>query len=177
MKPITRRLVLTGAGIGAAALGASFAWRRLNPPAASPVAQAFWARRFTGLDGTELDVARWRGQPLLVNFWATWCPPCVEEMPSMVQLQKKMANDPRFVLLAVSADESWDPVRTFFGKDTPAFTVLLDPKGELAKKYGTTMFPETYVVKGGRIIGFIEGPRRWDEWYAEKYLRELLESG
>lgn len=92
----------------------------------------------------------------------------------MIRLNDKLAKDPRFVLLAVSADESWEPVRKFFGEQAPRFTVLLDAKGELARKYGTTMFPETYVVKGGKIVGFIEGPRKWDEWYAEQYLRELL---
>ncbi len=129
------------------------------------------------MDGQTVSLASLSDKVVLLNFWATWCPPCIEEMPSMIDLQKRMANDPRFVMLAVSADESWDPVRKFFGEEKPPFTVLLDAKGALAKQYGTTMFPETFVVKGGRIIGFIEGPRKWDQWYAEKYLRELLESG
>lgn len=128
----------------------------------------------TTMDGKTVTLASLSDKVVLLNFWATWCPPCVEEMPSMISLQRKLADDPRFVMLAVSADESWEPVRKFFGADTPPFTVLLDAKGGLAKQYGTTMFPETYVVKGGRIVGFIEGPRKWDEWYAEQYLRELL---
>ena len=107
MSPVTRRLILAGAGAGAAALGAAFAWRRLNPPAASPVAQAFWARRFTGLDGAELDVARWRGRPLLVNFWATWCPPCVKELPEINQFyvpeRSWISRNPGTILGALSA--------------------------------------------------------------------------
>lgn len=128
----------------------------------------------TSLDGKKVSLASLSDKVVLLNFWATWCPPCIEEMPSMIRLNDKLAKDPRFVLLAVSADESWEPVRKFFGEQAPRFTVLLDAKGELARKYGTTMFPETYVVKGGKIVGFIEGPRKWDEWYAEQYLRELL---
>lgn len=127
------------------------------------------------LDGGSVSLASFGDKVVLVNFWATWCPPCVEEMPSLIKMHDKFKSDPRFVFLAISADEGWDPVTRFFGGDRPSFTVLLDNKGELAKQYGTTMFPETYVVKRGKIIGFIEGPRRWDEWYVEKYLREVLD--
>ena len=56
-----------------------------------------------------------RGKIVVLNFWATWCPPCVEEMPSLLRLQAKLKDDPRFVLLAVSTDEGWEPVRKFFG--------------------------------------------------------------
>ena len=91
----------------------------------------------------------------------------------MLKLHSELKDDPNIVMLAVSADETWAPVKKFFGEDRPGFTVLLDSKGQLAKQYGTTMFPETYVVKDGRVIGFVEGPRRWDEWYAAEYLRAL----
>jgi hypothetical protein len=84
MNPITRRLILAGAGMGAAALGTSLAWRKLNN-SPSPAAQAFWSQLFPGPNGGQLDVARLRGQPLLVNFWATWCPPCVKELPEINQ--------------------------------------------------------------------------------------------
>jgi thiol-disulfide isomerase/thioredoxin len=114
------------------------------------------------------------GKIVLLNFWATWCPPCIEEMPSMRRFHAKLAADPRFVLVAVSADESWEPVKRFFGDDPPAFEVLLDEGGELARKYGTTMFPETYVIRDGKIIGFIEGPRNWDDWFAAGYVEALV---
>ncbi|MFO0728413.1 MAG: TlpA disulfide reductase family protein [Myxococcota bacterium] len=127
------------------------------------------------LDGGTVSLASFQDKVVLVNFWATWCPPCVEEMPSLVRMHDRLKGDPRFVMLAVSADESWDPVSRFFAGERPGFTVLLDKKGEMAKRYGTTMFPETYVVKNGKVIGFIEGPRRWDDWYVEKYLRGLLD--
>ncbi len=128
MSPITRRLVLTGAGLGAAAVGASFAWRKLNPPQASAVAQAFWARRFPGLDGQELDVARWRGQPLLVNFWATWCPPCVKELPEINQFYKE-AKDKGWQVLGLAVDQM-DPVKAFLQKTPLDFAVALaGPEG------------------------------------------------
>ena len=123
MKPVTRRLILAGAGVGAAALGASFAWRKLNPPVASPVAQAFWARRFAGVDGAELDVARWRGRPLLVNFWATWCPPCVKELPEINQFygQAKAKGWQVLGLAVVQAE----PVKAFVKKQPLDFAIAL----------------------------------------------------
>src|SRR5204863_8336957 len=102
------------------------------------------------------------GKVVFINFWATWCPPCVEEMPSLVRLHAKLKDDPRFALLAVSTDDGWEPVQKFFGGKPPAMTVLLDPKGTIAHEYGTTKFPETYIVVGGKVRGFILGPRDWD---------------
>lgn len=128
------------------------------------------------LKGAKVSLDQYRDKVVFVNFWATWCPPCVEEMPSMRRLQSKLAGDDRFVMLAVSADDEWDPVRTFFKDGAPPFDVLLDPGGDIAKKYGTTKFPETYILVDGQIVGFILGPRDWDTWYAEAYLRSLLDS-
>lgn len=128
------------------------------------------------LKGGQIKLADLRGKVVFINFWATWCPPCIEEMPSMIRLQDRMKQDEHFLMLAISADEGWEPVRRFFEKGPPPFTVLLDAKGKKAAEYGTTMFPETYIVIDGRVRGFIEGPRNWDDWYAEAYLRELIEA-
>lgn len=123
MNPITRRLVLAGAGVGAAALGASFAWRKLHPPVASAVAEAFWARRFPGLDGQTLDVSPWRGQPLLVNFWATWCPPCVKELPEINQFYKE-AKGQGWQVLGLALDKA-EPVKAFLQKTPLDFAIAL----------------------------------------------------
>ena len=128
MNPITRRIMLAGAGVGAAALGASFAWRKLNPPAASPLAQSFWARSFPGLDGQPVTVAPWRGRPLLVNFWATWCPPCVKELPEINQFYKE-ARGKGWQALALAVDQA-EPVKAFLQKaplDMPV--ALAGPEG------------------------------------------------
>ena len=123
MTPVTRRLILAGAGVGAAALGASLAWRKLNPPAVSPAAQAFWARRFPGVDGAELDVARWRGKPLLVNFWATWCPPCVKELPEINQFYGE-AKAKGWQVLGLAVDQA-EPVKAFLKKTPLDFAIAL----------------------------------------------------
>lgn len=126
------------------------------------------------LEGETVSLSAYDGKVVFLNFWATWCPPCVEEMPSMRRLREKLADDDRFVMLAVSADDEWAPVKKFFRGETPPFSVLLDPGGDLAKQYGTEKFPETYVLVDGRLVGYIVGPRDWDTWYAEAYLRALL---
>lgn len=125
---LSRRVFLTAAGAAAAALGAALAWRKLNPPQASAAAEAFWARRFPGLDGTELAAARWRGQPLLVNFWATWCPPCVKELPEINQFYKE-ARAGGWQVLALAVDQP-DPVKAFLQKTPLDFAVALaGPEG------------------------------------------------
>ncbi|MBI2373815.1 MAG: TlpA family protein disulfide reductase [Deltaproteobacteria bacterium] len=126
------------------------------------------------LSGGKVALSDFANKVVFVNFWATWCPPCLEEMPSMKRLQERLKGKD-IVMLAVSADESWEPVRKLFESDPPPFRVLLDPSGELAKQYGTTMFPETYVIVNGKIAGFIEGPRNWDDWYADDYLVGMIE--
>lgn len=124
--------------------------------------------------GKKVSLDDFRDKVVFLNFWATWCPPCIEEMPSMARLHERLRNDSRFVMLAVSADEGWGPVRKFFdGKTVPSYEVLLDPSGKIAHQYGTSMFPETYIVVKGKVVGFIEGPRDWDKWYADAYLQSL----
>ncbi len=126
------------------------------------------------LDGGKLRLSDFRGKTVFLNFWATWCPPCIEEMPSLRRLHRKLSSHPEFVFLAVSTDEDWEPVRRFFEREPAEFPVLLDAKGVLAKRYGTTKFPETYVIRDGRVLGLIVGPRDWDDWFAESWLREQL---
>ncbi|CAM3833370.1 TlpA family protein disulfide reductase [Roseateles saccharophilus] len=173
MTTTSRRLVLAGAAVGAAALGASFAWRRANPPVASAVAQAFWAHRFPALDGSELDVARWRGKPLLVNFWATWCAPCVKELPEINQFYGE-AKGRGWQVLGLAVDQA-EPVKAFLQKTPLDFAVALaGPQGlglvrELGNPAGglpfSVIFDETGEISWRRL-----GVSRLDE------LRQLAKS-
>ncbi len=146
------------------------------PPFAQPLA-----------DGGKISLADLRGQVVFVNFWATWCPPCREEMPSMLQLGRELELQypGRFKMVAVSVDEGWDVVKGYFGGRVPAgLTVALDVEQEATKAYYCTArgkcpdsikFPETYIVdKAGRIAGYMVGPRNWGDPAARRYLEQLI---
>ncbi|HEY6909654.1 MAG TPA: TlpA disulfide reductase family protein [Myxococcales bacterium] len=111
--------------------------------------------------GGEVDLSSFRGKPILVNFWATWCPPCREEMPSLTRLAQSF--DPQtFEVVTVSVDEGWEPVDRFFSGSKTQFRVLLDDGAKVSRMYGTTKFPESYLVdKDGKLRLKFVGPRNW----------------
>ena len=158
MNPITRRLILAGAGMGAAALGTSLAWRKLNN-SPSPASQAFWSQLFPGPNGGQLDVARLRGQPLLVNFWATWCPPCVKELPEINQFYLE-AKSKGWQVLGLAVDQA-EPVNAFLKKTPLDFLIALaGPEGlglvrELGNPAGglpfSVVFDETGEISWRRL--------------------------
>lgn len=124
-------------------------------------------------EGPQFALSGVGDKTLVINFWATWCPPCIEEMPSLTRFVERFEDDPNFEFVAVSADDGWDPVRDFW-PEGPPFRVALDPKGKMAAQWGTVKFPETYLVRNGRVLGHIVGPRDWDSWYAEAYMQDVL---
>jgi len=122
------------------------------------------AKAFTldDMSGNPVRLADYRGKTVFLNFWATWCPPCVQELPSLVALDKAMRGRD-FVVLAVSEDDSKDDVRKFFGGMMPDFPVLMDQDQRVTRSYGTFKYPETYVIDGdGRIRAKFIGGRQWD---------------
>jgi thiol-disulfide isomerase/thioredoxin len=146
----------------------------------------------TALDGSRLSLASLRGQVVFVNFWATWCPPCRDEMPSMVRLGQELASrhPGKFRMIAVSVDEGWDPVKEYFaappfGGPPGVLSVVLDPGQQVTRAYYCSArgvcpdlkFPETYIVdKGGRLVGYVVGPRDWSHPAAREYLEQLIGS-
>jgi peroxiredoxin len=114
------------------------------------------------LDGQAVRLSAYRGRVVLVNLWATWCPPCREEMPSMERLHQRL-KDKGFVLLAVSEDEGGAAgVRAFVEQMKVTFPVLLDPDGEVGRKYEVWGFPESFLLdRGGRVVERVIGPRDW----------------
>ncbi len=130
--------------------------------AAPQVAPAWTLEDAAGASHTLADLA---GRPVLLNFWASWCPPCLDEMPSLQGLVGAMA-DTELAVVAVTLDENWADAqlamqRTGFGEDV---LVLIDADGAMAATYGTHKVPETYLVDPqGRIVHRFVGPREWDD--------------
>ncbi len=97
----------------------------------------------------------------LVHFWATWCPPCITEVPALDRLVDHFATDPRFKVLMVAVEDEAAKVQTFRG--SRAAGVLYDPNWEVAHRYGTDKIPETYLVVGGRVVEKWVGMTDWDD--------------
>jgi len=106
-----RHLLMGGVALGAAGLGAGIALRHESKPL-SPAAQAFWDARFQHLDGSPLTVTGLQGKPLLLNFWASWCVPCVKELPEIAAFGKEF---PAWQVLGLAIDEA-AAVQTFLKK-------------------------------------------------------------
>ena len=146
------------------------------------------------VDGGHFDLTTARGQVVFVNFWATWCPPCRTEMPSMVKLGRELAarHPGKFKMVAISVDESADLVRQFFrspeqgGRLPPQVTLALDPDGRTTVRawYCTgrgacspddVKFPESYIVdKSGRIAAYVIGEMDWSQPSARELLERLI---
>jgi len=127
------------------------------------------------LAGQEVRLSALRGKVVLVNFWATWCPPCREEIPSMGRLNSAMAGKP-FRMLAVSVDEGGKKaVEGYFAKAGVTLPALLDSDGAVGKRYGITGVPETFVIDGkGVILKKVVGPLEWDHPEVIRFLNEVM---
>jgi thiol-disulfide isomerase/thioredoxin len=122
--------------------------------------------------GRTVSLGSQKGHPVLLNFWATWCPPCVEEVPSLEELARKLdGTDLR--LLAVSVDDDWATIRRFFPKGS-AIGVLLDTSHEIPKKFGTEKFPESFLIDAaGRVRYYFINKRDWSRPEAVACLESL----
>jgi cytochrome c biogenesis protein CcmG/thiol:disulfide interchange protein DsbE len=105
---------------------------------------------FTINDGTRtVHLADYRGKVVVLNFWASWCPPCLEEFPSLIALQKAM---PDVVVLAVSFDHDTEAYREYLKDNHIDLITVVDPSEESNRKYGTTRPPETYIIDRKGVI-------------------------
>ena len=103
------------------------------------------------LDGNIIDLESFRGQPVIINFWATWCPPCRVEMPALQAAYEAHEAD-GLVILAVNSGESYQQVDKFFAEFGLTFTPLLDSEGTITRLYNIFNFPSTYFVDEAGVI-------------------------
>jgi thiol-disulfide isomerase/thioredoxin len=129
------------------------------------------------LNGKTQTLSGLKGKVVFLNFWATWCPPCREEMPDMEKLYQRFKNED-LEFLTVNIQEGKAEVESFMKDFKLSFPVALDSNGDVATKYGIRGIPTTYIIgRDGRIIAAAVGGR---QWYSEEMInafRILLADG
>jgi len=132
------------------------------------------------LTGEKVSLSQYRGKVVILNFWTKTCPPCLQEMPSLVELAKVLEGKSRIELLTICTDdtkeEARDTLQSVLG-GMPPFKVLLDPDATIvAGKYGTKLYPETWFIDPhGVIRARFDGPRDWADALTTDYAESLLD--
>lgn len=132
------------------------------------------APEFTVTDADRtVDLKDLKGKVVVLNFWATWCPPCVEEMPSLVKMQKEL-KDRGVTVLAVSMDDDARQYHTFLEKNKVDLLTVRDPRQKSNELYGTFKFPETYIIdRQGVLRRKFIGAVDWTQPDILEYLSKL----
>lgn len=170
------RKIMTGVTLGAVAgLLTIFAVPSYNhgePSVAGSKAKPFSFE----LDGKQMQLSDYRGRVVVLNFWATWCPPCVDETESLVALQKEIA--PRnATVLGISIDDDAQAYQQFLQAHKIDFPTFRDPSEKIAAEYGTHMWPETYIIgRDGRILRKFISEQDWTSSEMTAYINSLLQS-
>jgi peroxiredoxin len=127
------------------------------------------------LEGGPVSLADYRGRYVLVNFWATWCPPCLEEMPSLETVHQRFAGDSLGVVAISSDVEGASLVRGFIDELAITFQILLDADGRTSADYGAKNLPVTFLLDPqGRVAAAALGARDWGSHEAFSYLDEVV---
>lgn len=168
--------VLGGLGLaGATAILVFFAmpsYRQGEPSIAGRTAPDFPLE----MNGRQIHLSDLRGKVVVLDFWATWCPPCVEEAPSLNALQEKIEAQGGTVL-GVSQDDDADAYQKFLIEHGVNFPTYRDPEKKVPSAYGTVMIPEAYLIsKDGKIARKVVGPQDWTSPELMSSVETLLHS-
>lgn len=130
---------------------------------------------FADGDNAEVTLAAFRGKGVVLNLWATWCPPCIKEMPSLDRLSQAMGQS-GVVVIALSEDPRAELPRKFLaGNGYTHLPVHLDERGKLSRALGATGLPTTYIIDTeGRIAATLQGPAEWDSDAMKKQVLSLV---
>ncbi|MCM2276585.1 MAG: TlpA family protein disulfide reductase [Oligoflexia bacterium] len=115
-------------------------------------------------EGRERTLEEFRGKPLILHFWASWCPPCIDEIPQLVALAKRFNGKPLTVLM-VNLDAKWaDAHKILPSKGLPASMVsIMDPASKVPDEYGSYQFPESYLLNAKlEVVTKWVGPQKWE---------------
>lgn len=123
--------------------------------------------------GRIVTPASFGGKVLVLNFWATWCAPCVQEIPSLSEFQKRFASS-GVVVVAVSVDKNAQKYKAFLDRIHVSFDTARDPAGNLSAEYGTFQYPESYIIKDGRVVKRFANSEDWVSDDMTQYIQSLL---
>ena len=125
------------------------------------------------LPSGSLSLRSYQGQVVVLNLWATWCPPCVEETPSLVRFAEKM-REHGVMVISLSVDEDPQALQDFIQKYHISYPVGRDPDRSLSARYGTVQFPETYILdRRGMLAEKVIGPTDWDDTRIQNFVLDL----
>jgi thiol-disulfide isomerase/thioredoxin len=125
--------------------------------------------------GKARSLEEFRGNIVLVHFWASWCPPCVPELPEFLHAAERYEGK-KVKFVAISTDEKWeDAAKLIPAELRPSIAMLWDPQSEAADRFGTYQYPETYVLDGElRVIAKWVGPQEWGSEFMDQFLMRAL---
>jgi thiol-disulfide isomerase/thioredoxin len=177
--PRTRRIALTVVALVVAQAAAVFVFRMVSDRRTAEAPAAFEVQALHGeaspvlelvtVTGARLSLEQFRGAPVLVHFWASWCTPCRKELPALLEQARDRETGMRVV--AISVDTNWEPVRLFFGGAIPEQVTRLARDGD-QRRFGVTTLPETFVVSAsGKLVARMQGARDWTSEQARRQLQ------
>jgi peroxiredoxin len=123
--------------------------------------------------GRRVTPVSFGGKVLVLNFWATWCAPCVQEIPSLNEFQKRFAQS-GVVVVAISVNKNEQSYKAFLDRIHVAFETARDPAADISAEYGTFQYPETYIIKDGRIVRKFANAEDWTADEMTQYVQSLL---
>jgi cytochrome c biogenesis protein CcmG, thiol:disulfide interchange protein DsbE len=123
--------------------------------------------------GKQVNLTAFTGKVLVLNFWATWCAPCIQEIPSLDRFQREFASS-GVVVVAISVDKNEQKYRSFLRRIPVSFETARDPQATVSMKYGTFQYPETYIIKDGRVVRKFIGGEDWVSDDMTQYVKSLL---
>ena len=129
------------------------------------------------MTGQKYSLKDFRGKLVFLNFWATWCPACIEEMPSIEELYKKFSKD-GLEVIGLDLDVRRKPVEKFLKEYKITFRILLDPKNKVSRRYGIFGLPATFIIdREGKLYALAHGARQWDSDCSFELFSQLLKAG
>lgn len=179
---MTRRRLFTGLtllGLFVLVQGAALlAYRSVERTRAQPM--PFRGERLSGAEGAPLLEVEWsdgraavlpRGKPVLLHFWATWCPPCRDELPRLLEFGRELARGDDVEFFAISVDEDWALIEKFMSGAVPVEVVRARERTQY-KRYGVSTLPDSYLVSAsGKLLARYAGPQDWSSSAAREAVR------